>query len=366
MAPIKVGFVGLSSTGWASAALAPSLLLSSSFDLTAVSTTSAASAAASAKKYSELVGHRVKAYHGDTSQLAADPDVDFVVVSIKAPYHKAALLPAIEAGKDVFVEWPGGAGLQESSEIAEAAKAKGIKTMVGLQGRHSPVAKKIKDIIDSGKIGKILSSSIIALSPRELLFWGPRVQENNAYTNDPAYGATMLHVAIGHQMDTFTHLLGDFATVSATTAIQYPISTLVDSEGKPTGKTIAVKAPDHVAFTGILKSGAISSIIWRGGLESTEGRKQLLWEIDGENGSIRLEGDSVGAAFINIRDPTLYVNGELVEVENTTSPVDNLAAAWAAFSGGGQYATIEDAVRNHRLLDAIVKSAEEGRTIKLE
>ena len=73
----------------------------------------------------------------------------------------------------------------------------------------------------------------------------------------------MLRIAIGHQMDTFTHLLGDFATVSATTAIQYPVSTLLDSEGKPTDKTIAVKAPDHIAFTGILKSGAVSSIIWR-------------------------------------------------------------------------------------------------------
>jgi predicted dehydrogenase len=145
MSPIKVGFVGLSSTGWASIALAPSLLLSSSFDLTAVSTTSAVSAAASAKKYSELVGHPVKAYHGDASQIAADPDVDLVVVSIKAPYHKAALLPAIEAGKNVFVEWPAGIGLQESSEIADAARLKGVKTMVGLQGRHSPVARKVFD-----------------------------------------------------------------------------------------------------------------------------------------------------------------------------------------------------------------------------
>lgn len=146
MSPIKVGFVGLSSTGWASVALAPSLLqskVSSSFDLTAVSTTSAASATASANKYAELLGHPVKAYHGDTSQIAADPNVDLIIVSIKTPYHKAAVLSAIEAGKNVFVEWPAGIGLQESSEIAEAARMKGIKTMVGLQGRHSPMIKKV-------------------------------------------------------------------------------------------------------------------------------------------------------------------------------------------------------------------------------
>lgn len=146
MTPIKVGFIGLSSTGWASTALAPSLLqsgLSSSFDLTAVSTTSAASAEASAKKYSDLLRHPIKPYHGDSSQIANDPDVDLVVVAVKAPSHKAVLLPVIEAGKNLFVEWPAGVGLQESTEIAEAARKKGIKTMVGLQGRHSPVVKKV-------------------------------------------------------------------------------------------------------------------------------------------------------------------------------------------------------------------------------
>jgi predicted dehydrogenase len=366
--PIKVGFVGLSSTGWASIALAPALLqpgLSSSFTLTAVSTSSAASASASAKKYSDQVGHPVKPYHGDTSQIANDPDVDLVAVAIKAPLHKAALLPAIEAGKDVFVEWPAGVGLRESIEIAEAAEKKGIKTMVGLQGRHSPVVKKAKEIIDSGKIGKILSSSIIALAPRELFVWGPQIKDSSSYTADSTRGATMLDIAIGHQMDVFTHVLGDFASVSATTAIQYQTATLFDAEYKPTGKTVPISAPNQVAFTGLLKSGAVSSNIWRGGLPSTQGRKHFLWEIDGEEGSIRLEGDQVASAFVNVRDPVLYLNGELVEVENTSGPADNLAAAWAAFAKGGDYATMEDAVRNHRLLDAITRSAEEGKTISL-
>lgn len=183
---------------------------------------------------------------------------------------------------------------------------------------------------------------------------------------DPT-GASMLHIILGHQLDTFTHLLGDFATVSATTAIQYPTAMLLDGESKPIDKTIPVNTPDHIAFTGVLKSGAISSIIWRGGQESTKGRRQLLWEIDGENGSIRLEGDGVGAAMINLADQMLYLNGELVKLENAaTSPADNLTTAWAEFAADGQYATIEDAVRNHRLLDAIMRSAKEGGTMRLD
>jgi predicted dehydrogenase len=139
----KVGFVGLSTTGWASFALAPSLLRSDKFTLTAVSTTSEASAAASAKKYSEELGHTVKPFYGDTSQIASDPDVDLVAVSVKTPAHKAAAMPVIEAGKDLYLEWPGGIGLEESSAITEAARMKGVRTMVGLQGRQCPSIKKV-------------------------------------------------------------------------------------------------------------------------------------------------------------------------------------------------------------------------------
>lgn len=178
----------------------------------------------------------------------------------------------------------------------------------------------------------------------------------------------MLSIGMGHQLDTLTHLLGDFSSVSATTTLHYPVATLLDSENKATDKTTSATAPDQVAFTGLLKSGAISTVVWRGGIASTKGRRQFLWEIDGENGSIRIESDAAGAAFIHIRNPKLYLNGELVDVQQTSGPGDNIAAAWTEFAKGdeGIYATMDDAVRNHRLLDAITRSAKEGRVVKLD
>lgn len=144
MSPIKVGFVGLSSSGWAATALAPGLLKSPSYSLTAVSTTSEKSAAASAAKHTEIIGHAVKPYWGSTQYVANDPEVQLVVVAVKAPGHKDAIFPAIEAGKDVFVEWPAGQHTADTLEIAAAAKAKGVKTVVGLQGRQAGVVKKVK------------------------------------------------------------------------------------------------------------------------------------------------------------------------------------------------------------------------------
>lgn len=65
--------------------------------------------------------------------------------------------------------------------------------------------EKAKEIIDSGKIGKILSSSIvsapstyllrrytmplqIALAPRELFVWGPQIKDSSSYTADSTRG----------------------------------------------------------------------------------------------------------------------------------------------------------------------------------
>uniref|UniRef100_A0A0W0F8H2 Gfo/Idh/MocA-like oxidoreductase N-terminal domain-containing protein n=1 Tax=Moniliophthora roreri TaxID=221103 RepID=A0A0W0F8H2_MONRR len=148
MAPIKLGFVGLSSKGWATTVLAPPLLqppLSSQYSLTAVSTTNEASAVDSANKWSEASGgkNKVKPFHGDGSKIAQDADVDLVVVSVKGPQHREPALAAIEAGKDVFVEWPAGKNLRETEELYEAAKRKGVRTIVGCQGRQSPAIRKV-------------------------------------------------------------------------------------------------------------------------------------------------------------------------------------------------------------------------------
>ncbi|THV01883.1 NAD-binding Rossmann fold oxidoreductase [Dendrothele bispora CBS 962.96] len=373
MSPIKVGFVGLSKSGWASVALGPALLANDKYTLTAVSTSSKESAEASAAKYSETTGHKVKAYYGSTEQIAKDPDVELVVVSVKTPLHKQALTPAIEAGKNFFVEWPAGKNTEETKKFAEAAKAKGLKTMVGLQGWHSPAIKKIKEIIDSGKIGKVMSTSIIALVPREAHFWGPETTASSSYILDPDQGATMLNIIIGHQLGPITHILGDFTSVSTTSTTFYPTSTLVSDDGTPTGETVQNRNPDHYAFNGILTSGALINVVWRAGYKSTPSRQQFIWEIDGEEGSIRLTSDQIGVGFFAIRYPDLYLNGEFVELERNakTDPSGgyqgNTGAGWEEFAKGkeGVYPTIEDAVKLHQLLDAIKLSGETGKRVDL-
>ena len=143
--PIKVGFVGLSARGgWASMTHGPSLSsLSDKYTLTAISTSSPESASHTVDKFTKSTGHPIKAYHGSTDGIANDPDVELVAVSVKAPDHKKAALPAINARKHIFLEWPAGASLAEAVELAEAARKQGVRSLVGLQSRQSHVLKKV-------------------------------------------------------------------------------------------------------------------------------------------------------------------------------------------------------------------------------
>lgn len=148
MAPVRIGFIGLSTRGWAATALVNPLfdpLLSSYYSLTALCTTSEISAHAAAEKYSRLAGHTVKAYFGDdgVQAIIQDPEVDLVAISVKMPEHWKAVMPAIEAGKDIFIEWTPGVTYDDTVKIAEAAKRKCVRVLVGAQGIQSESMKRV-------------------------------------------------------------------------------------------------------------------------------------------------------------------------------------------------------------------------------
>ncbi|KAJ3545216.1 hypothetical protein NM688_g5651 [Phlebia brevispora] len=148
MAPIRLGFIGLSTQGWASQELVPPLfhpLLASKYTLTALCTRSEASATAAAQRYSERAGRTIKAYYGEegVQGIVHDPEVDMVVVTVKMPEHFALAMAVIDAGKDLLIEWIPGSSYEQTVKIAEAAKEKGIRVLVGGQANQGLAINKV-------------------------------------------------------------------------------------------------------------------------------------------------------------------------------------------------------------------------------
>jgi predicted dehydrogenase len=138
---LNVGVIGLSVTGWASFRHAEALSnpkLQEHVKLVAIATSSPKSATAASEKYG------VTAYGEDgPAKLIKDPKVDLVVVAVKVPLHASIIERSIEEGKDLFVEWPLAATVEEAEKFAAASRAKGIRTMVGLQTRYTPSFVKV-------------------------------------------------------------------------------------------------------------------------------------------------------------------------------------------------------------------------------
>jgi hypothetical protein len=85
----------------------------------------------------------------------------------------------------------------------------------------------------------------------------------------------MLEATLGHELDIVMHILGDFVSISTTFTIIYPTATIFSASSDQTRES-PVKAADHIAFSGLLKYGAVVSATWCGGYTSTPGRTQFV------------------------------------------------------------------------------------------
>ena len=89
--------------------------------------------------------------------LAKEKFADFAIISTQDKMHFEPAMMAIEKGYHLLLEKPISPSPKECLAIANAAEAKGVKVLVCHVLRYTPFARKVKEIIDSGRLGKICS-----------------------------------------------------------------------------------------------------------------------------------------------------------------------------------------------------------------
>lgn len=193
--PIRTALVGLTARpnvyDWGGSVHLAYITSSPHYELTAICNSSVSAAAAAKEKYH--LPPTVKTY-GSPADLAADADVDLVVVVVRASRHRDVAMPSLAAGKMVFVEWPLGRNVAEAEEMQALAAAKGLRTMVGLQSRQTGVFNKVKELLDAGKLGKVLSTSLSGA----VLSGGGMEDSSIAYALDENSGSTFVDVHFAH------------------------------------------------------------------------------------------------------------------------------------------------------------------------
>src|SRR5438045_4350464 len=173
---IRVGIIGANpDRGWATHAHIPALRsLGDDFEITALSTTRRESADAAKKLFG------VPAAFDNHHDLVSNPTVDVVAVTVKVPQHLELASAALDAGKAVYCEWPLGNGLKEAEILAALAKKRGLLAVAGLQARSAPPVAYVRDLIENGYVGEVLSTTLIGSG----MGWGPTVDPSNVYMND--------------------------------------------------------------------------------------------------------------------------------------------------------------------------------------
>ena len=356
---IRVGIVGVSpDRGFASIAHIPALQALPDYEIIALCTTRQDSADAAANHFG------IPLAFADSAELARHPQVDLVTVAVKVPDHFAPVMAAIDAGKHVYCEWPLGRNTDEAVRMRDAAAAKGICHVVGLQGQVAPAIAYAKDLIAQGTIGRVRAATMITSAAG----WGAAI--DRAYQADRANGANLFTITGGHCLDALCHCLGEFRELSAFVVSQRDSIPL-----QGTGEIVAKTSPDQLVVQGIVGDGAIVSFQVRGGMARGS---EFLFEIHGEEGDLALSATS----RISMQRQELTLQGgrgkdknmaDLAIPEAYRFVPASLSRA-SPYNVGQVYAKLADSIRTgtkagpgfdaaitrHRLLDRIVKASETG------
>jgi len=190
---IKWGVIGCG--GIADRRTLPGMMLADNAELIAVMDANKAAADACKEKYNAKY-----AFDKMEDVLALD-EIQAVYIASPVFCHKEQAMAAADAGKDILIEKPVGLTAAEAEEIAAYCEAKGVKMGVGFMMRFHSYHQAMKEIVESGKIGEIVSARA------QLTCWYPEME--NCWRQDMKLsgGGAMMDMGV-HCVDLIRYITG--------------------------------------------------------------------------------------------------------------------------------------------------------------
>ncbi len=90
-------------------------------------------------------------------QFLAGNLVDTVIVTVPDRYHKEVAIKSFDAGKHVMIEKPMALTVEDCKDIIRAREKADRVLQVGFVLRYTPFCRKIKQLLDQGRLGQIMS-----------------------------------------------------------------------------------------------------------------------------------------------------------------------------------------------------------------
>jgi predicted dehydrogenase len=161
----------------------------------------------SREEFSHKYGCRVaKSY----AELLRDPEVEGVLVTTPNDAHAKPILEAAATGKHVYVEKPIANTMADAVAIDRACRDAGVVLAVGHSARRLQGNRKIKEILDRGRLGKLVMAECNFSNDRSLEL----TPDKWRWHKDKSPGGPLIQLAV-HHVDTLHYLFGPVKAVTS-------------------------------------------------------------------------------------------------------------------------------------------------------
>jgi predicted dehydrogenase len=327
--------------------------------------------AAKAKAFADQWGYA--SVETDWRKLVERKDIDAVDICTPNNLHKEIAVAAAAHGKMILCEKPLAMNAAEGEEMCQAVEKAQVLNTVWYNYRRIPAVTFAKQIVDSGKLGKVFHYRANFLQDWTISADLPQGGQALWRLDVAAAGSGVTGDLLAHCIDTAIWLNGGITTVNAMTE-----TFVKERKHNLTGKVEKVGIDDACAFLCRFGNGSL------GLFESTRyarGHKALYtFEINGEHASLkwdlhdlhrlqwfdhRDEGPFRGWRSIHVTDgdhpymkhwwvPGLQIGYEHSFVHQVRDFLEGMA------KGESVGPTFRDALQTQKVCDAVLASAKEG------
>ncbi len=157
-------------------------------------------------------------WYGDWQDLIKDENIEAVYIATPVNLHAEQTIAAAKAGKHILCEKPMAMNTRECEQMIAACEENNVKLSVAYYRHFYPVIERIKAILNSGQLGKVIMATINAFEkfdrkPGEPRYW--------LLEKEKSGGGPMMDFGC-HRIEVLVNLLGDITDVrSITDTIHY-------------------------------------------------------------------------------------------------------------------------------------------------
>ncbi len=129
------------------------------------------------------------------------------IVATPNQTHVSFALDCLERGVATLVEKPVADDVADARKLAAAQERLKVPVLVGHHRRHNPINRRAREIVQSGRLGKIVSVNVMAC------MYKPDSYYDTLWRRQPGGGPILINLI--HDIDMLRFLVGDVAEVQA-------------------------------------------------------------------------------------------------------------------------------------------------------